>query len=100
MDNSKKLENLLNAIDEVESFHDGSVRIRWKSNVAHEIPGHSISYAEGSQVVKGYQVHLNPELEHSVKAISFNEIQQELDKAVAKGQEESEKAAVTGCSID
>lgn len=100
MENSKKLENLLNAIDEVQSFPDGSVRIKWKANVAHEIPGHNISYAEGSQVVKGYQVHLNPELEQSVRAISFNEIQQELDKAVSKGQEEVEKLGIQGCGLD
>lgn len=100
MDNAKKLENLLNAIDEIETFYDGSVRIKWKSNVAHEIPGHIINCAEGSVVMKGYQVHLNPELNQSVQSIPFEEVQTELNKAVEKGKEDLKKILSVGCNLD
>ena len=88
MDNITKLDNLLRAIDEVETFPDGSVRIKWASNVYHEYPGHVINVADGSVVMKGHHVHLNPELSESIKTIEFQNVQTKLDEAVKESNQE------------
>jgi len=82
MNNSEKLEKLLNAIDDIETFKDGSIIIRWTANVSHEVPGHLLNVVDGSVVLKGHQVHFNPELASAIKTINFNEIQEELDIAI------------------
>jgi len=82
MTNEEKLNSLLNAINEVETFNDGSVIIRWKSNVAHEINGVNIINASGSQIISGHQVHMNPVLPVALKTIKFQDIQKQLDIAV------------------
>jgi hypothetical protein len=98
MDNATKLQNLLDAIDEVETFPDGSVRIKWCNNVYHEYPGHVLTVADGSVVLKGHQVHFNPELNASIKSIEFNDIQQSLDQAVAETAAKIQKEK-TGCVL-
>lgn len=82
MTNEEKLEALLSSIDEIEKFEDGSIIIRWKSNVAHEVPGHLLHLAEGSSILKGHQVHLNPGLVQAIETINFEKLQIELDNGI------------------
>jgi hypothetical protein len=82
MDDATKLNNLLKAIEEVELFPDGSVRIKWMANVSHEYPGHAINVADGSVILKGHQVHFNPELAQAITSIPFENVQNILDNGI------------------
>lgn len=86
MDEHIKLKKFLNAIDDIEDFEDGSIIIRWKGNVSHEVPGHLLNITEGSVILKGHQVHLNPELTECLKGVKFNKLQQELDRGIEEAR--------------
>lgn len=98
MEDSIKLNNLLKAIDEIETFNDGSIRIKWRSNVYHESPGHLINVADGSIVMKGYNVHLNPDLGESIKNLEFKDVQSKLDDGVSQASKSRSKKTL-GCEL-
>jgi hypothetical protein len=91
MNNDEKLAKLLSAIDDIETFDDGSIRIMWKANVSHDVPGHLITFAAGLNVITGKQVHFNPELSQAINQIAFADIQKECDDGVRKAVEESQR---------
>ena len=84
MNNQEKLDALLSAISDIETFKDGSIRIQWKANVSHEVPGHLLQLASGLNVVKGSQVHFNPELSEAINQISFEDLKFEIDLAICE----------------
>jgi hypothetical protein len=88
MTNEEKLSALLSSINEIETFYDGSIIIRWKSHVAHEVPGHLLNLAEGSSVLKGHQVHFNPGLLQSIQTIDFERLQADLDNGIKNAVKE------------
>ena len=87
MNNNEKLKRLLNAIDNIEQFPDNSIIINWKSNVSHNVNGVHIINATGSQILKGYQIHLNPDLSKEIKTIQFEHIQTELNEHIEDNEE-------------
>lgn len=100
MTNQEKLEAILSAINEVETFQDGSIIIRWKANVAHEIPGHLVNLAEGSNILKGHQVHFNPGLVKSLESLDFKNLQTDLDEGIKRAYEEKMLVKPnSGCTI-
>lgn len=87
MDRETKIQKFFDAIEDIEDFEDGSIIIKWKSNVSHQVPGHYINIADGLQIVKGKQVHLNPVLSDYLKNISFDDLQQEVELAIQRGKD-------------
>ena len=87
MDRQTKIEKFFDAIEDIETFEDGSIVVKWKSNVSHQCPGHMINLADGLQIVRGKQVHLNPVLTDYLHNISFDNLQEEIDQAIQKGKE-------------
>lgn len=87
MDNNKKMQKFFDAIEDIEDFNDGSIIIKWKSNVSHQVPGHLINLADGLQIVKGKQVHFNPVLDNRLRDIGFEDLEEQIEEAVQQGKE-------------
>lgn len=71
MTNEEKLNRLLSAIDNIEAQADGSIVIYWRSSVIHQVPGHTATFANGYQILKGKQIHFNPEMKYEIKPNSI-----------------------------
>ena len=102
MDNQTKLSRLLDAIEDITTYPDGSITIAWKASVGHYIPGHSVTFCQQSIVNKAHQIHLNPELILE-KSHNYSQLQEELDEGIRVAKEKAEKqlhyAHLHGCGI-
>lgn len=76
------INKFFSAIDDIEILPDDSIIIKWKSSVSHEIAGHSIVNASGYNVLKGYQVHFNPDLVNSLENTKLEDLHEEIKKSI------------------
>lgn len=103
MDNQTKLNKLLDAIEDITSFPNGSITIHWKASVGHDIPGHLVNMCQQSMVNKAHQIHLNPELVMPINEVGYDSLQHELDEGIRIAYENAKNRLHHeldhGCSI-